>query len=70
MSCAIHARVVRVRSAIGRAGAKGDRFKRYTTKLRDNVNTIEALTGTAALPLIDQNKLKFLKNNSQAKKNE
>ena len=61
VSCAIHARVVRVRSGKARAGAKGDRFKRYTTKLRDNVNTIEALTGTAALPLIDQSKLRFLK---------
>ena len=67
VSCAIHARVVRVRSAIGRAGAKGDRFKRYTTKLRDNVNTIEALTGTAALPLIDQSKLRFLKQGERKK---
>ena len=61
ISCAIHAKIVRVRSAVGRAGAKGDRFKRYTTKLRDNVNTFAALTGTAAIPLIDQNKFKFLK---------
>merc|ERR1719183_151057 len=61
VSCGIHARVVRARSSIGRAGAKGDRYKRYTTKLRSNVNTYEAITGTAALPLGDQSKLlKFL----------
>ena len=61
VSCGIHARVVRARSAIGRAGAKGDRYKRYTTKLRFNVNTIEEITGTAAIPLGDQSKqLRFL----------
>jgi len=59
VSCAIHARVVRVRSAIARAGAKGERFKRYTTKLRSNVRP-EAITGGAALPLISPDKLKFL----------
>ena len=59
VSCAIHARVVRVRSAIGRAGTKGERFKRYTTKLRSNVRP-EAITGGAALPLISPDKLKFL----------
>ena len=68
VSCAIHARVVRVRSGVGRAGIKGDRFKRYTTKLRDNVNTVEALTGTACIPLIDQSKLRFLTNRSGPKK--
>merc|ERR1712061_984108 len=59
VSCAIHARVVRARSSIGRAGAKGDRYKRYTTKLRSYVNTYEAITGTAALPLGDQSKLRL-----------
>merc|ERR1712087_918490 len=59
VSCAIHSKVVRIRSGVGRAGVKGDRYKRYTTKLRDNVNTIEALTGTAAIPLIDPSKLRF-----------
>ena len=68
VSCAIHARVVRVRSGVGRAGVKGDRYKRYTTKLRDNVNTVEALTGTAAIPLIDQSKLRFLTNRGGPKK--
>merc|ERR1712099_149124 len=67
VSCAIHSKVVRIRSGTGRAGAKGDRFKRYTTKLRDNVNSLEALTGTAALPLIDQAKLRFLKQGAQKK---
>merc|ERR1712007_423389 len=62
VSCAIHARVVRVRSAVGRAGAKGDRYKRYTTKIRHNVNTYEAITGTAAIPLGDiEKKFRFLK---------
>lgn len=59
VSCAIHARVVRVRSAIGRANTKGERYKRYTTKLRQNVRP-EAITGGAALPLISPDKLKFL----------
>ena len=62
VSCAIHARVVRVRSATARAGAKGERFKRFTTKLRENVSTLEAITGTAAIPLADTSKqLRFLK---------
>merc|ERR1712226_615231 len=69
VSCAIHSKVVRSRSGKGRSGAKGDRFKRYTTKLRDNVNTLEALTGTAAIPLIDQSKLRFLKSGGPEKKN-
>ena len=69
VSCAIHSKVVRSRSGKGRNGAKGDRFKRYTTKLRDNVNTLEALTGTAAIPLIDQSKLRFLKSGGPEKKN-
>ena len=59
VSCAIHARIVRARSSKGRAGAKGDRFKRYTTKLRQHVRP-EAITGGAALPLISPEKLKFL----------
>ena len=66
VSCAIHARVVRARSSVGRAGIKGDRFKRYTTKLRGNVNTYEAITGTAAIPLGDvEKKFKFLKSGNK-----
>ena len=63
VSCAIHARVVRVRSAIGRAGAKGERFRRYTTKLRYNVTDMKALTASGATAMVDQSKLKqhFLK---------
>lgn len=57
VSCAIHARVVRARSSKARAGGKGERFKRYTTKLR-YVKNIEAITGTAAVPLADPTKLK------------
>ena len=57
VSCAIHARVVRVRSEKARAGGKGERFKRYTTKLR-YVKNIEQITGTAAVPLADPSKLK------------
>ena len=43
VSCAIHARVVRVRSQ-----TRGDRDKRYTTKLRQNTKT--NITGGFALP--------------------
>ena len=43
VSCAIHARIVRVRSAI-----RGDRKTRYTTKLRQNVRE-EARTGGFAV---------------------
>ena len=69
VSCGIHARVVRARSSIGRAGVKGDRYKRYTTKLRSNVNTIEAITGTAAIPLGDNDKmLKFLRSGNRNQK--
>lgn len=69
VSCGIHARVVRARSSIGRAGAKGDRYKRYTTKLRNNVNTIEAITGTAAVPLGDTKKmLQWLRSGNRDKK--
>ncbi len=46
VSCAIHARVVRVRSVV-------DRKIRYTTKLRHNVKS-ENKTGTAAVPLTRQ----------------
>ena len=60
VSCAIHARVVRVRSLTARAGAKGERFKRYTTKLRQNVRE-EVMTGGAALALVSPQKMKFLK---------
>ena len=44
VSCAIHARVVRVRSQ-----TRGDRNKRYTTKLRQHVRE-EARTGGFAIP--------------------
>ena len=44
VSCAIHARVVRVRSQ-----TRGDRNVRYTTKLRQNVRD-EARTNGFALP--------------------
>ena len=44
VSCAIHARVVRVRSQ-----TRGDRNKRYTTKLREHVRE-EAKTGGFAVP--------------------
>ena len=68
VSCGIHARVVRARSSIGRAGVKGDRYKRYTTKLRSNVNSIEAITGTAAIPLGEPHKmLKFLRSGNRDK---
>ena len=43
VSCAIHARVVRVRSV-------ADRKTRYTTRLRQHVRT-ENATGNASLPL-------------------
>ncbi len=59
IACGIHARVVRVRSAKVRGGMKGERFKRYTTKLRQHVRA-EAITGSAAVPLISPDKLKFL----------
>merc|ERR1712086_960244 len=51
VSC-IHARVVRARSCIGRAGVKGDRFKRYTTKIRQNVR--DYFTGGAAISLVPE----------------
>ena len=66
VSCAIHARVVRARSKTGRAGAKGSRYLRYTTKLRSNVQSPEELTGNASIPLFDPAKLsKFLKNSNR-----
>ena len=43
VSCAIHARIVRVRSQ-----TRGDRDKRYTTKLREHVRD-EAKTGGFAI---------------------
>ena len=52
ISVAIHSRVVRARSSIGRAGVKGDRFKRYTTKIRQNVR--DYFTGGAAVPLVPE----------------
>ena len=46
VSCAIHARVVRVRSQ-----SRGDRDKRYTTKLRQHVGEDnKARTGGFAIP--------------------
>ena len=69
VSCGIHARVVRARSSVGRAGVKGDRYKRYTTKIRYNVSTYEAITGTAAIPLGDiEKKFKFLKSGNREQK--
>jgi small subunit ribosomal protein S26e len=65
IACAIHSRIVRLRSVKVRGSGKGDRFKRYTTKLRQHVR-LEALTGSGALPLIPQDKLKFL--NKEGKK--
>ena len=59
VACAIHARIVRLRSVKVRGNGKGERFKRYTTKLRQHVRP-EAITGSAALPLISPDKLKFL----------
>ena len=44
VSCAIHARIVRVRSQ-----TRGDRDTRYTTKLR-NVKDDDAKTGGFAVP--------------------
>ena len=68
VSCGIHARIVRARSKVGRAGARGDRYKRYTTRLRGNVNTIEAITGPAAIPIGDQSKmLKVIKSGNRDK---
>ena len=52
VSCAIHARIVRARSCIGRANTKGDRFKRYTTKIRQNVR--DYFTGGAAISLVPE----------------
>ena len=44
ISCAIHARIVRVRSQ-----TRGDRDRRYTTKLRQ-VKDIDSMTGGFAVP--------------------
>ncbi len=65
VSCAIHARVVRARSAIGRAGVKGQRFVRYTTKVRMNVK--DYFTGGAAVSLVPEKDLMrgFDKRNQQ-----
>ena len=69
IACAIHLKIVRARSSYGRAGTKGDRYKRYTTKIRHNVNTYEAITGTAAIPLGDvEKKFKFLKSGNREQK--
>ena len=45
VSCAIHARIVRVRSV-------DERKKRYTTRLREHVR-YDRQTGNASLPLRD-----------------
>ena len=66
IACAIHSRVVRLRSVKVRGSGKGERFKRYTTKLRQHVRP-EAITGGAALPLIPQDKLKFLSKDTSKK---
>merc|ERR1712147_131519 len=66
IACAIHSRVVRLRSVKVRGHGKGERFKRYTTKLRQHVRP-EAITGSAALPLIPQDKLKFLRQDNAKK---
>ena len=44
VSCAIHARIVRVRSG-------DDRKKRYTTRLRQNVRPEQATAGPKIVPL-------------------
>ena len=64
IACGIHARVVRLRSVKVRGSGRGERFKRYTTKLRSLSSKVrpEAITGSAALPL-----LKFLKNDNTKK---
>ena len=69
IACGIHARIVRVRSAKVRGGQKGERFKRYTTKLRQHVRP-EAITGSAAVPLIPPEKLNFLNKGEGNKKKE
>jgi len=66
IACAIHSRIVRLRSVKVRGSGKGDRFKRYTTKLRQHVR-LEALTGSGALPMLPQDKLKFLNKESNKK---
>ena len=66
IACGIHARIVRLRSVKVRGNAKGERFKRYTTKLRQHVRP-EAITGSAALPLISPDKLKFLAKDTNKK---
>ena len=50
---------MRARSTKARAGAKGERFKRYTTKLRDNVRP-EAICADGTVPLISPERMKFL----------
>ena len=49
VSCAIHARIVRVRSV-------EDRKKRYTTRLRQHVHD-DAKTGNASIPLFKLGKV-------------
>ena len=55
VSAAIHSRVVRARSSIGRGGGKGERYKRYTTKVRQNVR--DYFTGGAAVSLVPEKDL-------------
>ena len=59
VSCAIHARITRARSSKCKPGATvGERKRRFTTKLRQNVRP-EAMTNGFAEPL-NADKLRFL----------
>ena len=66
ISCAIHSRTVRVRSSKARQGEKGERFKRYTTRLRKHVRP-EVMTGSAAIPVLSSKKFDFLQKQSEKK---
>lgn len=66
IACGIHSRTVRLRSVKVRGTGKGERFKRYTTKLRQGPTVrLEEITGSAALPL--PGLLKFLKQDNTKK---
>ena len=66
ISCAIHSRTVRVRSSKARQGEKGERFKRFTTRLRKHVRP-EVMTGSAAIPVLSSKKFDFLQKNADKK---